>query len=395
VINAKPPRGDDRAMIADGGNLFLQIVAGKEDHITRSWIFKYELLGRRHEMGLGPLHTVSLAEARAEARELRQRLLKGIDPLEARQKQRQALLAERARTFTFKQVAQDYLALHLDSFRNAKHQQQWQNTLATYVYPKIGAMAVADIEPPDVLRVIEPIWGTRRETAARVRQRVRKILDFATERKYRTGENPAASITSLPKGGNGKGHHAAIPFTELPAFMRELRGRTSRGARALEFAILTAARTGEVVGAGWDELDLDARTWTIPGSRMKAGREHKVPLCGRAVEILRGLDQHGKRVFPLSNKGLIDALKEMRAGFTVHGMRSAFKDWASERTNYPNIVSEMALAHAIGDKVEAAYRRGDLFAKRKRLMDEWGRYCASSPIALGSNVTPYRPRARA
>jgi Phage integrase central domain/Arm DNA-binding domain len=205
VATAKPPRGKDRAVIPDGGNLYLQLVAGK-DATSRSWVFKYELVGQRHELGLGPLHTVSLAEARAEARELRQQLLKGTDPLIERRKQRQALLAERAKAVTFKQVAEDYLKLHLDSFKNSKHRQQWANTLRDYAYPKLGHMSVADVGPADVLRAIEPIWNVKRETASRVRQRIERILDYATTRELRSGDNPAAHVAeSLPKRSNGKG----------------------------------------------------------------------------------------------------------------------------------------------------------------------------------------------
>jgi integrase len=256
--------------------------------------------------------------------------------------------------------------------------------LATYAYPKIGNMTVADIGPADVLHCIEPIWNTKRETASRVRQRIERILDYATTRQYRTGDNPAAHVTeSLPKSKNGRGHFAALPYSELPVFMAELRERDSLSARALEFCILTAARTSEVIGATKDEIDLKAKTWTVPAGRMKAGREHKVPLCNRAIEILQSLDQRTKNLFPLSNMGMAELLKGMRSGVTVHGMRSAFRDWAAETTNYRNHVVEMALAHTIGDKVEAAYRRGDLFMKRTKLMTAWADFCGKPP-----NVSP-------
>src|SRR5262245_17835288 len=280
VANAKPPRDKDRVDIPDGGNLLLQVTRGKAGHIRRSWTFKYELAGKRHELGLGPTHTIGLAEARDRARAMRQMLLDDMDPLVERRKRERALIAERAKAVTFKQVAEMYLDLHLDSFKNAKHRYQWRATLATYVYPKIGAIAVADIGPADVLRCIEPIWNTKRETASRVRQRIERILDYAATRQHRSGDNPAAHVTeSLPKGGNGRGHLAALPYVELPAFMAELRNRDSISARALEFTILTAARTGETIGAMWGEIDLRARTWTVPANRMKAGAEHKVPLC--------------------------------------------------------------------------------------------------------------------
>jgi integrase len=387
VANAKPPEGKDRIDIADGGNLLLQCSRGEGGHIRRSWVFKYALDGKRHELGLGSTHTISLAEARDEALALRKLLLKGIDPLTERRKRRQELIAERAKAVTFKDVANAYLDLHLDTFKNAKHRQQWGTTLATYVHPKIGSMAVADIGPADVLRVIEPHWNDKRETMSRVRQRVRKILDYAAERQYRTGENPAATVTSLPKGNGQKQHHAALPYAELPGFLIALREQDGIIAGALEFTILTAARTGETRGATWDEIDLKAATWTVPASRMKAGKEHRVPLCDRAVEILRGLPRHGDRVFQFNDRGMSDLIRRMREGVTVHGMRSTFMDWAHEQTAFPKVVIDMALAHAVGDKVEAAYRRGDLIRKRVALMKAWGDYCASKPVAAeGANV---------
>ena len=357
--------------------------------------FKYEiggdkkenLKGKRHEIGLGALHTVSLAEAREKARALRQMLIDGLDPLTERRKRRQELIAERAKAVTFKQVAQAYLDLHLVSFRNAKHRYQWRATLQTYIHPKIGHMAVADIGPADVLRCIEPIWNTKRETASRVRQRIERILDYAATRQYRSGDNAAAHVTeSLPKGGNGRNHLAALAYAELPVFMAELRARDSISARALEFTILTAARTGETIGAAWDEFDLKTKTWVIDAARMKAGRPHKVPLCDRAVEILRGLPRHGSKPFPLSNMGMLELLRGMRPGHTVHGFRSTFMDWAHERSAFPKVVIDMALAHTIGDKVEAAYRRGDLFEKRRKLMEAWAKYCTDKPMPISDKV---------
>src|SRR5262249_54551040 len=317
--------------------------------------FKYQLAGKRHELGLGPTHTIGLAEARGRARTMRQMLLDGLDPLVERRKRQQALIAERAKAVTFRDVAQAYLDLHLDSFKNAKHRYQWRATLASYVYPKIGHMTVGDIGPADVLRCIEPIWNTKRETASRVRQRIERILDYATTRQYRSGDNPAAYVTeSLPRGGNGRNHLAALPYTELPAFMSGLRNRESTSARALEFTILTAARTGETIGARWDEINLNKRVWIVPAGRMKAGKEHRVPLNDRVTEILRGLPHHDEKVFPLSNMAMAELLKGMRPGerATVHGFRSSFRDWAAERTNYPNEVCEQALAHTISNAVE-------------------------------------------
>ena len=393
VANAKPPQGKDRIDIPDGGNLLLQCTRGKTGHVRRSWTFKYEMAGMRRELGLGPTHTVSLAEARDRARAMRQMLLDGLDPLVERRKRQQELIAERARSVSFKQVAQAYLDLHLNFFKNEKHRYQWRATLATYVYPKIGHMTVSDIGPADVLRCIEPIWNTKRETASRVRQRIERILDYAATRQYRSGDNPAAHVTeSLPKGGNGRSHLAALPYAELPAFSVELRGRDSISARALEFTILTAARTGEVIGANWYEFDLKARTWTIPAERMKAGREHKVPLCDRAVEILHGLKRHGERAFELSNMAMLEMVRGLRPGHTVHGFRSAFMDWAHEQTAFPKVVIDLALAHTVSDKVEAAYRRGDLIDKRRKLMEAWDLYCASKPVPASDKVVALAAR---
>jgi integrase len=365
----------------DQHGLYLQVTA---NGVGRSWVYRYTMGGRQRYIGLGPAHTISLARARELARECRELRLQNIDPLMERQRQKQALIAEQAKAVTFKDVAEAYLDLHLDSFRNPKHRQQWRNTLATYVYPKIGNMTVADIGPADVLRCIEPIWNTKRETASRVRQRVERIMDYATTRQYRTGDNPAAHVTeSLPKTKNGKRHHAALPYSELPTLMAELRNRDSLSALALEFTILTAARTGEVIGATRDEIDLKARTWTIPAERMKAGKAHKVPLCNRAVEILQGLDQRIKRLFPLSNMAMAELLKGVCPDVTVHGFRSTFMDWAHECTNHPKVVIDMALAHKVGDKVEAAYRRGDLFMKRTKLMAAWAEFCAKTPFVAG------------
>jgi integrase len=308
--------------------------------------------------------------------------LRNIDPLLERQRQKQALVAEQAKAVTFKNVAEAYLDLHLDSFKNAKHRAQWRSTLATYVYPKIGNITVADIGPADVLRCIEPIWNTKRETASRVRQRIERILDYATTRQHRIGDNPAAHVTeSLPKTKNGKKHHKALPYAEIPQFMAELRNRDSLSALALEFTILTATRTSEVIEATWDEIDLEAKAWTIPANRMKASEEHKVPLSNRALAILGKIPRRSARIFPLSNMAMLELLKGMRPGLTVHGFRSTFMDWGHETTNFPKVVIDKALAHKVGDKVEAAYRRGDLFVKRRKLMDAWAEYCARTPIS--------------
>jgi integrase len=367
----------------DGRGLYLQVTEN-----GRSWVYRFQMNGRQRYMGLGPVADVSLAEAREKALAARKLRLEGVDPLQERQRQKQAAIIERAKAVTFKDVAEAYLELHLDGFRNPKHKQQWRNTLAQYAYPVLGKMTVADIGPADVLRCIEAHWGTRRETASRVRQRIERIMDYATSRQFRTGDNPAAHVVeSLPKG-KIRGHHAALPYADIPAFMEELRNRDTLSALALEFTILTCARSGETLGATWNEIDLGAKTWTVPGSRMKSGKEHRVPLCGRALEILRGLDQRSKRLFPRSPMAMPELLKIMRPGITVHGFRSTFMDWAHECSNYPKTVIDMALAHKVGDKVEAAYRRGDLFVKRTKLMATWASFCEKAPVSAA--IIPLR-----
>ena len=401
VQHAKPKDGRPAILLADGGNLYLQATRGADDHVRRSWVFKFEQAGRRREMGLGPFSTIGLAEARQRARELRQMLLDGVDPLDERQKARMAALAERARTVTFRQAAEMYLSLHRDGWRHPKHRQQWENSLARYVYPTLGAMAVADVNSGPVLKIVEPLWSTKTETASRVRGRIELVLDYATASGFRSGDNPARHITaSLPKQARVKRvkHHAALPFADVPAFMAELRGRReSVSAHALEFLILSATRTGKSIGAVWSEIDLKARVWVIPAARTKTNREHRVPLSARAVELLTALPRRGRYVFaagtrdePLNHTALGGLLKAMRPSTTVHGFRSSFRDWAAESTNYPAIVAEMALSHSVGTSVEKAYRRGDLFAKRRALMNAWARYCAKPVATTGDNVTPIR-----
>jgi integrase len=401
VRNAKPPKGRDAVMLADGGCLYLQCTRGEGDHIRRSWIFRYELDFERHEIGLGGIDTRGLKEAREEAKRLRLLLLQGIDPLEAkrddierRRQERLQRAAELAKRKTFAECAATFLAKHADGWKNAKHRAQWKSTLETYANPVIGDLFVADIATPHIVKLLEPIWNTKRETARRVLNRVERVLNYAKASGYRTGDNPAKWTGHLkdllPSNGKTVEHHAALPYSEIPQFMAELRERDSLSARALELCILTASRTSEVIGDGasWDEFDLKGKTWLIGAERMKAGKEHKVPLCDRAVEILRGLGARGDKakVFPLSNMAMLELLRGMRPGHTVHGFRSTFRDWAAETTAYPNHVVEQALAHAIGDKVEAAYRRGDLFKKRVRLMQQWADYCAKPAAALADDT---------
>jgi integrase len=400
VANAKPLPGRDYRLLADGGNLYLQVSRGEEGNIRRSWLFRYEMDGKRHEMGLGVLHTVGLAEARAEAKRLRQLIQQGIDPLQAKQAAERARKAEKARLVTFRQCANSYVALHEAGWKNKKHRQQWTSSLAAYVFPAIGDVSVRDIDSAAIMKVVEPLWGTKTETAARVRGRIEKVLDYATTCGFRSGDNPARHVlTALPKRSriHKRRNQPGVPFEQMPAFMRELRERDSLAARALEFTILTAARTDEVLGSiaggksplSWSEIDLRAKAWTVPAGRMKGGREHRVPLSDRVMEILRGLRGQGEHVFTLSHDAMWNLLQRMRPGMTVHGTaRASFKTWASEHTNFPRAIVEKALAHAVGDETERAYDRGDLFVKRRRLMDAWAQYCSSKPVTTGATVVP-------
>lgn len=377
-------------MHADGGNLWLQVSPAG----TRSWSLRFTMHGKQREMGLGPLTTITLAEARAKALEARKQLLDGIDPIEARKALRTRAALAAATAMTFRACAEAYIEAHKAGWKNPVHAAQWPATMQAYVYPAIGDTPVQAVDVDQVLKVLLPIWTTKTETASRVRGRVERILDWAKVRGFRTGENPARLRGNLdhllPRKSKVQTveHHPALPYADAPAFVADLRRRAGTGARALEFTILTAGRTGEVIGATWAEIDTDAKTWTIPASRMKANREHVVPLTDRAMEIIgqmEGLDE--LYVFPgskpktgLSNMSLAAVLKRMeRDGITVHGFRSTFRDWASEETAYPHEVCEMALAHTIGNKAEKAYRRGDLLAKRRAMMADWATYCASAP----------------
>jgi integrase len=377
-------------MHADGGGLYLQVTASG----AKSWIFRFMLHGKAREMGLGPLHTISLAEARERAKECRKLRLDGIDPVEARKAKRAEERLAAATVMTFADCAERYIAAHRASWRNPKHAAQWPSTLQTYAYPVFGSLPVQAIDTALVTKTIEPIWHDKPETASRVRGRIEAVLDWAKVRGYRNGENPARWRGHLDKLLPARAkvrkveHHAALPYGEMGDFVGALREQEGIGARALEFMILTAMRTGEVIGARWDEFDLADKVWTVPADRMKTGKEHRVPLSPAAVAIIDQMqaarvNDHqfvfpgGKLGKPLSNMAMLKLLKRMGHGgqLTVHGFRSSLRDWAAERTSYPREVAEMALAHTIGDKVEAAYRRGDLFTKRRRLMEEWAKHC--------------------
>ena len=393
VKSAKPGR------YADGGGL--QLLVKKSG--SRSWVYRYMLKGKSREKGLGQAGPggVSLADARDLAAALRLKVRAGIDPLEEQQQQAAALLAAaqaaKIAGVTFKAVAEAHIAANEAGWRNDKHRQQWKNTLASYVYPSIGEIAVAEIGTAHVLQILEPIWQAKPETASRIRGRIEAVLDAAKARGYREGENPArwrGHIATIlpPRSRLKRGHHKALAYDDLPTFIQTLRGRQAIAALALEFTVLTAARTSEVLGAKWGEVDLSKAIWTVPGDRMKAGREHRVPLSPRAVEILETTKLLGsEELFPsrdggrLSSMAMTMLLRRMGADGTVHGFRSAFRDWAAECTGYAHEVAEMALAHSIESKVERAYRRGDLFDKRRRLMDDWAAYCAT-------NVSPIRPQ---
>lgn len=392
-------------MYADGAGLYLQVTGAG----AKSWIFRFALHGKAREMGLGSLTAVSLADARIKAAECRSLRQEGIDPIEARHARQAQAALDAAKTITFKEAAERYITSHRAGWKNAKHAAQWGNTLAAYVYPIIGALSVQAIDTALVCKVLEPIWRTKPETANRVRGRIEVVLDWAKVRGLRDGDNPARWRGHLefdfPARSKVKPvkHHSALPYAELTDFMVKLRAQEGVAARALEFTILTAARTGETIGATRAEFNAAEKVWTVPPNRMKAGKEHRVPLSPRALSIIRDaaaletpddgrfIFPGGKRAKPLSNMAMTAVLRRMGCGdITVHGFRSTFHDWAAERTNFPNEVVEMALAHAVGDKVEAAYRRGDLFEKRRRLMAEWAAYCNAPKAAVSDAVVPLR-----
>ncbi len=387
-----------RGRYADGGGLYLQV----SEQGTKSWLFRFMQGGKARQMGLGAVHTISLPEARDAALKCRKRLLEGTDPIEARNRERTSQRVQAASAKTFKECAEEYISSHKAGWRNAKHAAQWTSTLETYAFPEIGPLPVRDVDTPLVLKVLEPIWQAKTETASRVRGRIEAVLDWATVGNYRKGENPARwkghLAIMLPAKSTVKKikHHAAIPYDKIGAFIDQLAERDGISARGLEFQILTAARTGEVMGTTWAEIDLDKAVWTISPDRMKTEKEHRVPLSEKAVVILRKRQEAAVSEFvfpgaqankPLSNMAFLQLLKRMdRGDLTAHGFRSTFRDWAAERTAFPREVAEMALAHTIGDKVEAAYRRGDLFAKRRKMMDAWADYCGTIHEASADTV---------
>lgn len=389
-------------LYGDGAGLWLQVMASG----SKSWIFRYMRNGRAREMGLGPVRDVTLAQAREKASECRRLLLDGKDPIEIRNESRQAERLREAHALTFFQCADSYIDAHRHGWKNEKHVSQWRNTLRDYVHPVLGALSVQDITTALVLKCLEPIWVSKPETATRVRGRIESILDWAKARGYRQGDNPAAwrgHLDHLLPARNKIArvqHHPALPYPEIGEFIISLRDQEGIAARALEFTIRTAARTNEVILATWDEFDLDKRLWVVPAERMKAKREHRVPLSEPVITLLTNMKaiKVSSYVFPgtkenkpLSNMAMLKLLERMgRSDITAHGFRSTFRDWAAEVTAFPRDVAEMALAHTISNDVEEAYRRGDLLQKRFRLMEEWSNYCDTIQGASISQVVPIR-----
>lgn len=390
---------------SDGAGLSLKVTKNG----SKSWIYRYMLAGKAHWMGLGSYPDVSLAEAREKAAELRKLTRQNIDPLLEKRKQASVIRAAISKAITFDDASAKYIEAHKASWKNEKHAEQWTNTLKTYASPIIGSVDVSLIDTGHIMRILEKdnFWNEKTETASRVRGRIESVLDWATVRKYRTGENPARWKGHLDKLLPARSkvkkteHHAALPWLQMGAFMVKLREQEGTAAKAVELAILTACRSGEVRGAVWEEFDLEAGIWIIPPERMKAKKEHRVPLQEKAIQLLRKqkeLFPNGyvfpgmKEGKPLSDMSLTAVLRRMEQNeITVHGFRSSFRDWAAESTAYPNEMVEMALAHTIGNKVEAAYRRGDLFEKRRRMMNDWANFCdtvikAGEVIPLKSNT---------
>ncbi|WHU04415.1 site-specific integrase [Sphingomonas sp. NIBR02145] len=364
---------------ADGGGLYLHVDASR-----RRWLFRYSWRGSRCEFGLGSARSLSLAKAREQAAECRELILEGRNPKLARGRGHDAI--------TFGEFADQYIETMAPAWRNPKHVAQWKMTLTKYAAP-LRRLAIADIGTDEVMRTLRPHWSRVPETADRLRGRIENILDAAKVAGFRDGENPARwrghLNQLLPKRPGCRGHHAALAFQKIRPFMKKLRTRPANAARALEFLILTAARTKEVLLADWSEIDLRQKLWIVPAEHMKAGRVHRVPLSDPALEILLATPEDKRSGFIFKGEGLEKPLtimampmllRRMKVDATVHGFRSTFRDWSSEETNYPNEVCEMALAHSIPGKAEAAYRRGDLLKKRKALMDSWAKYCGPHPM---------------
>jgi integrase len=387
---------------SDGGNLNFRIADGG----SRSWVFRFAKNGRTRDAGLGPYPEVSLADARIKAFEWRKLLVAGIDPLDQRNAARASDLVAASKSLTFDDCLTGYAAAHESGWRSVKHAKQWRASLTAYASPVFGRLPVSAIDTGMLMRVLEPIWAAKPTTASRVRGRIENVLDWAKVRGYRRDENPARWKGHLDHLLPSKSkvqaieHHAAMPYAEIGGFMAQLRERPNVSARALEFLILTAGRRGEVIGARWSEIDLPGKVWTIPASRMKASREHRVPLTSAAVAVLKQMEaiRQSDFVFPGMGGGRIgiNAMHELlgamgwRDAAKAHGFRSTFRDWAAERTSFPRELAELSLAHSVGNEVEQAYRRTDMFEKRRKLMDAWAAYCGKPQS--GGKVVPIAVR---
>jgi integrase len=382
---------------SDGGGLYLQVTANKRTgKISKNWVLRYRFAGREREMGLGSLRDVRLSLARKKAQAARELRATGVDPIGHRDElhRQQRLASQRAKSF--KEVAGEFIESRKASWKNAKHASQWTSTLQRYVYPGFGSTGVADVTVEDVTEALKPIWTSKPETARRVRGRIAAVLDYAAAQSLRSRENPARLDgflgQLLPRQRRQVEHHKALPFAEAPGFMQKLRDQTGLGSKALKFAILTAARTGEVVGAKWSEIDFKNKVWTVPAARMKAHRRHRVPLSTAAVDLLRDLEESRGRneyIFgvpksqkPPSNMAMLAVIKRMdfKERATTHGFRSTFRDWADEKTDFGRTVAEAALAHSLGSDVETAYLRTDHFEKRKELMQSWSDFLIAPKV---------------
>jgi integrase len=387
-------------LYGDGAGLWLNVT----DSSSKSWVFRFTFEGRECRMGLGPFPDVSIGEAREAAANMRKAVRSGINPIEVKRERIAANRTAKANQVTFAWCSEQYIDAHKSGWKNAKHVDQWTNTLATYANPVIGLLEVAQIDTAHVMKILEPIWATKAETASRLRGRIESVLDWATVRKFRSGENPARwkghldhLLPEKSKLTKGK-HHPALPWQQMATFMPTLQSQAGTAALALQFTILTAARSGEVRGMTWGEVDLPNRMWVVPAERMKAGSEHRVPLSDAALKVLKHAQKdtallttplvfpgttytkptgiESPTLKPLSDMSLTAVLRRMElSAITVHGFRSSFRDWAAEKTDYPRDMAEMALAHTVGDKVEAAYRRGDMLEKRRQMMTDWATHC--------------------
>jgi len=375
---------------------------------AKSWLYRYTISGKTRYMGLGSARHVTLAQARKRVDELRvTKVAKGIDPLAEEAAAAEQAKAAKAKAIPFRERAEQYLRAHEDAWRNAKHRGQWRSTLETYAYPTIGDVPAHEVTAAHIVEILRPIWSEKHDTARKVRGRIEAVLDYAADPDDALYRNPAAMtpqlLKKLPKLSRRRKedrHHPSLPYEQIAAFMADLRQRDGMAARALEFTILTAARTGETIGARWNEIDEAARVWIVPAGRMKGEREHRVPLSDAALAVLARVRaaSKGDVIFPslpndrpLSNMALLTLLKRMnRADITVHGFRATFRTWAAEQTAFPREVAETALAHVIADDTEAAYQRGDLFEKRRKLMTAWAAHCER---AAGAAVIPMRPAA--